>query len=78
MKLLNGVDTPVRAGVHVFIFTANGGTGSLDSAIGDSGSQQVKDASWTANANGTVLLPTGTATATLTGNSTLHLSPLTV
>jgi len=77
MQLLTGVSTKIRSGDYVFVVTMTSGTAALGVAIGTSGSQQIADFSYTANANGIVTLPTGEVTATLTGDATLHISELT-
>jgi len=77
MQLLTGVSTKIRSGDYVFVVSMTSGTATLGVAIGTSGSQQIADFSYTANANGIVTLPTGEVTATLTGDATLHISELT-
>ena len=77
MQLLTGVATDVRSGDYVYVVTMTSGTAALGVAIGTSGTQQITDFSYSANANGVMTLPTGTVTATLTGDATLHISELT-
>ena len=77
MLLVTATPTLVRAGDYVFTALMTSGSAALAVSIGGETAQQITDFSYSANANGVVTLPTGTVTATLTGDATLHLSELT-
>ena len=77
MILATGVATKVRAGDYVYTATMTSGSAALSVSIGGATAQQITDFSYTANSNGVVTLPTGSITATLTGDASLELSELT-
>ena len=76
MKISNGIETQVRAGEFVYVVTIGTGTAVLDLSIDASGFQQITDFSYSADTNGVLTLPSGVIKATLGGDATLHISPL--